>query len=59
MTVTELKNICELLEKKYGPDTKIKILFSKKDGGSYLGQVNSHTITYDKALVLSNREFFK
>lgn len=59
MTVSELKNICELVEKQSGPDTKIRLRFAKKEGGSYLGYVEDHIIACDGVLVLSNCDIFR
>lgn len=59
MTISELKNICELVEKQSGPDTNIRLRFVKEDGDWEFGYVADHLIYCDGELILSNRKFFR
>lgn len=59
MTISELKNICELVEKQSVPDTSIRLRFVKEDGDWEFGYATDHLIGCDGALVLSNRIFFR
>lgn len=59
MTVKELKDICEIIEKQSGPDTNIRIRFATYNGEVEFGYVKDHWIGCDGVLVLCNNNIFK